>query len=68
MLRVCVFCGSKSGDRAEYAESAEQLGRWLARGGHTLIYGGGSTGIMARRYPQNGVFAMHFRCRNAGNP
>ena len=46
MLRVCVFCGSKSGDRAEYAESAEQLGRWLARGGHTLIYGGGSTGIM----------------------
>ena len=46
MLRVCVFCGSKSGDRAEYAESAEQLGHWLARGGHTLIYGGGSTGMM----------------------
>ncbi len=46
MLRVCVFCGSKSGDRAEYAESAEQLGQWLARGGHTLIYGGGSTGMM----------------------
>ena len=46
MLSICVFCGSKSGDRPEYAEAADELGRALARAGHQLIYGGGSTGIM----------------------
>jgi len=46
MPAVCVFCGSKSGDRPEYAEAAEELGRSLARSGYPLIYGGGSTGIM----------------------
>lgn len=44
--RVCVFCGSSEGLRTEYRHAAEQLGRLLARGGHTLVYGGGSVGLM----------------------
>lgn len=46
MLRICVFCGSKSGDRPEYAEAAEELGRAMARHEFHLVYGGGSTGMM----------------------
>jgi uncharacterized protein (TIGR00730 family) len=46
MTNVCVFCGSRSGDRPEYAQAAYELGAYLANAGHRLIYGGGSTGIM----------------------
>ena len=46
MARICVFCGSRSGDSPEFAEAAELLGASLARCGHTLVYGGGSTGMM----------------------
>jgi uncharacterized protein (TIGR00730 family) len=43
---VCVFCGSSSGARPEYASAARALGRRLAEGGITLVYGGGNVGLM----------------------
>ncbi|RKH40525.1 TIGR00730 family Rossman fold protein [Corallococcus llansteffanensis] len=43
---VCVFCGSRSGVRAEYREAATKLGTALARRGLTLVYGGASVGLM----------------------
>lgn len=43
---VCVYCGSSSGDRAEYAEAARKLGASLARRGIKLVFGGGSVGLM----------------------
>ncbi len=46
MASICVFCGSKPGVSPEHVNAAEMLGRFLAVEGHTLIYGGGSTGIM----------------------
>ena len=46
MKRVCVFCGSASGGRAEYAEAARALAGELARRGLGLVYGGGSVGLM----------------------
>jgi uncharacterized protein (TIGR00730 family) len=46
MASVCVFCGSKAGDHPGYSVAARQLGQFLCRNNHTLIYGGGSTGIM----------------------
>lgn len=46
MANICVFCGSRSGDCAEYTQAARELGLYLAQSGHRLIYGGGSTGIM----------------------
>ena len=46
MANICVFCGSRSGDRLEHAQAARLLGIFLANSGHRLIYGGGSTGIM----------------------
>jgi len=43
---IAVFCGSKNGNNSIYAEHATELGKLLAEKNITLIYGGGSTGIM----------------------
>ncbi|NOK35160.1 TIGR00730 family Rossman fold protein [Corallococcus exercitus] len=43
---VCVFCGSRTGTRAEYREAASKLGAALAKRGLTLVYGGASVGLM----------------------
>ncbi len=48
MLSICVFCGSREGNRPQYAAAAEELGRWIGSNRCRLIYGGGSTGIMGR--------------------
>lgn len=45
-MNVCVFCGSSTGTHTEFAEAARELGRLLASGGHTLVYGGGNIGLM----------------------
>jgi len=44
--RVCVFCGSSTGARADYADAARALAAELARRQLGLVYGGGSVGIM----------------------
>ncbi len=48
MTSVCVFCGSASGTRAEYADAAREVGRELAARGLALIYGGGRVGLMGQ--------------------
>jgi len=44
--RICVFCGSNTGSDPIYAEAARDLGRLFAREGVSLVYGGGSVGLM----------------------
>lgn len=44
--RVCVFCGSKSGNDPAIVETTRALAEELARTGRTLVYGGGSVGLM----------------------
>ena len=46
MKRVCVFCGSNAGMRAEYGIAAKGLAAVLARRGLGLVYGGGNVGLM----------------------
>jgi uncharacterized protein (TIGR00730 family) len=46
IANVCLFCGSNTGTRPAYADVAAQIGRALAARGMTLIYGGGSVGLM----------------------
>lgn len=46
LRRVCVFCGSSTGARAEYADAARAMGRALARRGLGLVYGAGNIGLM----------------------
>ncbi len=43
---VCVFCGSRRGRRAAYADAAAEVGRALARAGLRIVYGGGEVGLM----------------------
>src|SRR5437773_3373871 len=44
--RVCVFCGSNRGVRAEYSDAARVMGELLARRGIGAVYGGGNVGLM----------------------
>lgn len=44
--RICVFCGSSSGLRPQYAEMAAALAEELVGRGYGLVYGGGQIGLM----------------------
>ncbi len=46
MRHICVFAGSSSGVRTEYAEAARALGQELVRRDLGLVYGGSSVGLM----------------------
>jgi uncharacterized protein (TIGR00730 family) len=46
MRRLCVFTGSRPGNRPEYAEAARELGTAIARRGMGLVYGGANVGVM----------------------
>jgi uncharacterized protein (TIGR00730 family) len=46
MQRICVFCGSHAGARDDYANAARDLAAALVRKKLTLVYGGGSVGLM----------------------
>ena len=46
MNSICVYCGSAKQASPEYFRAAHQMGETLARGGLTLVYGGGRTGLM----------------------
>ncbi|MBV6415514.1 MAG: Cytokinin riboside 5'-monophosphate phosphoribohydrolase [Steroidobacteraceae bacterium] len=43
---VCVYCGSRKGASPDFAAAAAALGTALAQEGLTLVYGGGSVGLM----------------------
>lgn len=43
---LCVFCGSNSGLRPQFASAAKALGIVLAESGIRLVYGGGRVGLM----------------------
>lgn len=47
-MRICVYCGSKNGNKVEYIDAAERLGKSLAKKGFGLVYGGGNSGMMGK--------------------
>lgn len=56
-MKVTVFCNSSVNVSPMLLSEAEGLGEWLAREGHTVIYGGLNTGCM-------GALAKGVRRRN----
>ncbi len=46
MKSVCVFCGSSMGVHPIYKKSAYNLGKQIAKENLSLVYGGGSVGLM----------------------
>lgn len=45
-MRLCVYCGSNTGNVPAFAAAARQLGTSFANRGIGLVYGGGSVGLM----------------------
>jgi uncharacterized protein (TIGR00730 family) len=45
-MRICVFCGSSSGNNGLYAHAAREMGRTLAGRRIDLVYGGARVGLM----------------------
>ena len=76
MKRVCLFCGSNVGTRPAYAQAAADLGREMAARGLTLVYGGGSVGLMkvaaeaalAAQGEVIGVITEQLMVREVGHP
>jgi uncharacterized protein (TIGR00730 family) len=48
MKRVCVFCGSSAGLRADYTQAAEALAAAMTQRRLGLVYGGGNVGLMGK--------------------
>lgn len=46
MRSLCVFCGTSTGARPDYASAATAMGRTIAQRGLQLTYGGASIGLM----------------------
>ncbi len=48
MHNVAVYCSAKDMIPEEYLSLGDELGRWLAQNGFTLVYGGATGGLMSR--------------------
>ena len=47
-MRIAVYCSAKDAIPEEYLLLGDALGAWLGQGGHTLVYGGATGGLMSR--------------------
>lgn len=45
---ICVYCGSRPGERPVFAETARAVGHWIGSHGGQLVYGGGRSGLMGQ--------------------
>ena len=45
-MKVTVYLGANMGDSPSFKEATIALGRWIAKNGHTLVYGGSKMGLM----------------------
>ena len=46
MKRICVYCGSGTGNLQDFQSAAERLGAIMVKRGIGLVYGGGNIGLM----------------------
>ena len=45
-MKICIFCSANQQLDPDFFGMTEELGRWLAKEGHTLVYGGVNSGLM----------------------
>ena len=48
MLTICVYCASSTQINAHFFEATSRLGKILATAGHSVVFGGGATGLMGQ--------------------
>ena len=46
MQRICVFCGSNSGNNPLFVDHSKKLGKIMAKEKIELVYGGAKIGLM----------------------
>jgi uncharacterized protein (TIGR00730 family) len=60
-MNICVYCSASTTLPQDYIDMARELGTAIAAGGHTLVYGGASIGLMgevARAAKAGGGFVI----------
>ena len=45
-MKVTVYLGANMGDNPSFKEATIALGRWIAKNGFILVYGGSKMGLM----------------------
>lgn len=45
-MRIAVYCGAHVGADPAYLEAAKELGHWIVKNNHELVYGGSKLGLM----------------------
>ena len=45
-MKICVFCSANEQIDPDFLSATEELGRWAAKNGHAIVYGGVNQGLM----------------------
>ena len=45
-MKLCIFCSANQNIDPEFFTMTEELGRWAARNGHSIVFGGHDAGLM----------------------
>ena len=45
-MNIAVYCAASQSNCPAFDTKTEELGKWMAKHHHTLVYGGGNTGLM----------------------
>ena len=45
-MNIAVYCAASQSNCPAFDKKTEELGKWMAKNHHTLVYGGGNTGLM----------------------
>lgn len=45
-MKICIFCSANRQIDPDFFAATEELGRWAADRGHTIVYGGVNQGLM----------------------
>ena len=45
-MKICVFCSANQQIDSDFFALTEELGRWIASEGHSIVYGGVNQGLM----------------------
>lgn len=43
---ITVYCGSRTGNNEIFIKAAKELGEWMGKNGHNLVFGASNSGLM----------------------
>ena len=45
-MKIGIFCSANDNIEPEFFQKTEELGKWAAQNGHTIVFGGCNMGLM----------------------